>query len=514
MVAKKVSMRNIKEILRLKFEAKLSHRQIAQSLRVSVGTVSLYTNRATAAGLTWPLPDSMTEQALEALLFPNTHTPRPHYAEPDFIGMHQALKAKGVTKQLLWEEYKVEQGDNGLQYSQFCHRYHRWRDQQQRSMRQIHKAGEKCFIDYCGPTVPVIDDRTGEIRQAAIFVAVLGASNYTFAEATWSQKKVDWIESHVRMFTFFGGVPELLIPDNLKSAVTKADRNNPVINESYLHLASHYKTAILPARPYKPKDKAKAEVAVQIVERWILARLRHNTFFTLNEINNAIRGLLEDMNQRPFKKLPGTRKSQFEALDKPALKALPNTTYHYTEFKLVRVNIDYHIEFDKHYYSVPHHLVKLQLEAQASYEGIALFFKGEQVARHPRSARQGHHTTDANHMPQSHRKYHEWSPEQFLSWANEIGPDAQRLIQCALEEKLHPEQNYRRCFSVLNLAKQYDANRLNLACAKALDIGSPHLKSIKSILANHLEKVSVPDDQEASTQHDDHDNVRGSHYYF
>jgi transposase len=518
MVAERKSMRNIREVLRLKFESQLKHRQIARSLSMALGTISLYLNRAKEADLQWPLPNDMDDNALERALFPNLlPSTQPGYVQPDYAVMHHELKHKGVTKQLLWEEYKQIHGDNGLQYSQYCYRYQQWAQHLKRSMRQIHKAGEKCFIDYCGPTIPVINASTGEVTQTNIFVAVLGASSYTYAEATKTQTKADWIQSHVNMFNFFGGVTEMLVPDNLRSAVTKADRYEPEINISYQHMATHYKTVVIPARPYKPKDKSKVEVAVQVVERWIIARLRHQEFFSLCDLNKAIRFLLDDLNQRPFKKLPGCRKSQFEALDKPALRALPVTAYYYTEFKLVRVNIDYHIEFDKHYYSVPHHLVKHQVEAQATYDGIALFFKGKQIARHARSYQKSGYTTDPNHMPQAHRKHSEWSSERLLNWGGRIGPDVRHLIQCMFDRKRHPEQAYRGCLGILNLSEQYDAQRLNQACAKAVSIGSPTAKSVKSILSNNLEKMEVKKDnhslQENILLFDDHDNIRGPEYY-
>ena len=386
-------MRIIKEVLRLKFDLKLSLRHIALSLKIGLGTVKLHLDRASKAGISWPLPTDMDDQDLEAALFPKRGSQPRSRVEPDYALMHKELKRKGVTKQLLWEEYKQIHGDNGYQYSQYCQYYRAWVSTLKRSMRQVHKAGEKLFIDYCGPTIPIINPDTGECHQAQIFVMCWGASSYTYAEACWSQKKGDWIQAHVNAFEYFGGVSEILVPDNLKSATTKACRYEPVINTSYQHMASHYKTVIIPARPGKPKDKAKAENAVLVVERWIMARLRHLTFFTLASLNQEIRLLLEDLNQRPFKKLPGSRRSQFELLDKPVMRALPATRYEYIEFKLVRVNIDYHIEYDKHFYSVPHHLVKHQVEVQATRDGIAIFFKGKQVSRHARSCRQGAFST-------------------------------------------------------------------------------------------------------------------------
>jgi len=518
MSAQRTAMRTIKEVLRLKYEAKLSLRKIASSLKIGLGTVSLHLERAKKAGLSWPLPTDIDDQTLETMLFPNyTPSVRSGYVEPDYVTIHNELKQKGVTKQLLWEEYKQVNGEHSYQYSQYCQRYRDWVQTLKRSMRQVHKAGEKLFIDYCGPTLPIVNPETGEFRQAQIFVMVWGASTYTYAEATWSQKKGDWINSHVNAFHYFGGVSEILVSDNLKSAVTKACRYEPEINTSYQHMASHYKTAIIPARPYKPKDKAKAENAVLIVERWIMARLRHTTFFTLKELNIVIRILLDDLNQRPFKKLPGSRLSQFELLDKPAMQPLPATRYEYIEFKLARVNIDYHLEFDKHFYSVPHHLVKHQVEIQATQEGVAVFFKGKQIARHARSYRQGSFSTDSLHMPQAHRKHKEWTPERLLNWAKDIGPNVVAVTQQIIDRKKHPEQAYRSCLGLLNLSKQYDAKRMDRACQRAMTIGSVKVKSISSILKQGIDQLDLPLEETQKTKTEtslnDHDNVRGSEYY-
>lgn len=514
MSAKRTSMRTIKDILRLTYEAKLSQRQISRSLNIGLGTVSLHLKRAHVANLSWPIPEDMSDSALERLLFPDQLAPaRSNYVEPDYAAMHKELKKTGVTKQLLWEEYKQVHNENGYQYSQYCQRYRDWVLTLKRSMRQVHKAGEKLFIDYCGPTIPIVNPDTGEVYQAQIFVASWGASNYTYAEATRSQQKADWIQSHVNALEFFGGVPEVLVPDNLRSAVTKTCRYEPVINDSYQHLARHYKTTVIPARPYKPKDKAKAENAVLVVERWIMARLRHHTFFTLAELNHHIRFLLDDLNNRPFKKLPGTRRSQFEALDQPALRALPTQAYHYTEFKWARVNIDYHIEYDKHYYSVPHHLVKHQVEVQATRDVVRVFFKGKQGAVHPRSHRQGAHSTDAAHMPQSHRKQSEWSPERLLSWSQKVGPNVTRLVSIFLDKKRHPEQAYRACLGLLNLSRTYEATRVDCACARAISIGAITVKSVKSILEKGMDQlVETPANTREPTC-SAHDNVRGPSYY-
>jgi transposase len=510
-------MRKIKDILRLRHEAGLAYRGIANAMNIGYGTVVDYLNRAEQAGLAWPLPEDMLERDLGRLLFPTqVATGQRRFAEPDYPAVCQELKRKGVTKLLLWQEYRQRHPDDGYCYAQFCHRYRVWLGRQQRSMRQIHRAGEKLFVDYCGPTMTIVNPDTGEYREAQIFVAVLGASNYTFACASWSQQQADWLNAHVKAFEYFGGVPELVVPDNLKSAVRKTHRYEPDINPSYQQLAAHYQCVIVPARPYKPKDKAKAEVAVQIVERWIMARLRHQSFFTLASLNQAIRVLLDDLNQRPFKKLPGTRLSQFEQLDKPALRALPAQPYQYADIKQARVHIDYHIEYDKHYYSVPHHLVKQAVEVQATDSAVAIYHQGQRIASHPRSYRQGAHSTCQEHMPQAHQAMHGWSPERFLSWAGDIGTETREVVRCILQERRHIEQSYRRILGLLSNAKKYGRERLNKACGRALLIGSPTRSSVESILKQGLDKIAVETPHNAVQEElslDHHENVRGEDYY-
>lgn len=518
MPTEKLSMRKIKQILQLHHESGLSRRAISVAVGTRYGSVANYLNRAEKAGISWPLSEDMDERDLGRLLFPSQPPSSPRrFIEPDFPQIHQELKQKGVTKLLLWEEYRQTHPNNGYSYAQFCHRYKVWQSKQATSMRQTHKAGEKLFVDYCGPTIAIVNPDTGECVNAQIFVAVLGASNYTFACASKTQNQADWINAHVKAFEFFGGVPELVIPDNLKSAVIKTHRYEPQINPAYCQMANFYQTAIMPARPYKPKDKSKAEVGVQIVERWILARLRHQTFFTLAALNLAISELLIDLNNRDFKKLPGTRKSQFEILDQPALKALPKSAYRYVEIKSARVHIDYHIEYDKHYYSVPHHLVKEQVEVQASSTLISIYAYGHRVSSHPRSYMQGAHSTLTEHMPQSHRAMSEWSPERFLRWAEDIGESTKKVVISLLYKKRHPEQNYRSVLALLSLAKKYDRQRLEKACARAVDINSPTRTSVESILKNGLDKLNSADTNPSVKQTElplnDHENIRGDKYY-
>ncbi len=509
-----ISMRKFKDVLRLKFEAGLSQRQIASALNLSVGVVNKYLNAAQAAGITWPPPDDLSESQLRRKLSSSDgDSSEPVYAQPDFAAIHQELKRKGLTRLLLWEEYAAANPDNHYQYTQFCFHYQQWCGRLRLSMRQIHRAGEKMFVDYAGPTVPIINSTTGEFDEAQIFVAVLGASNYTFAEATYSQQLHDWIASHVRAFEFFRGVPKLVVPDNPKSGVTRADRYEPVLNRSYQEMLDHYSTAALPARPRKPKDKPKVEVAVQIVERWILARLRHQTFFSLAELNHAIRKLLDDLNLRPFKKLPGTRRSQYEALDLPALLPLPASAYEFAVWKQARVHLDYHIEVDGHYYSVPHSLVTRQLDVRLTGMTIECFHQNQRVASHARCYRHGH-TTIAEHMPSHHRAQSEWSPDRFLNWAIEIGPHTRDFVRQLLEARKHPEMAYRSCLGLLSLAKRYTPARLETACQHALALGALRQSSVRSILENGLDSQPLPEPEpEAAATLPVHENVRGAAYY-
>ena len=483
MPAKRLSMRKIKEILRLRYEAGLSNRQIARSGSVGRTTVAEYVSRAAAAGLSWPLPEGMDEARLERLLFPPPPVMIPReWAVPDWSEIHLELKRKGVTLALLWEEYKAQYPTSGYQYSRFCDLYRQWRGLLDLCMRQAHRAGEKMFIDYCGQTASVVNPRTGELREAEVFVAVLGASNYTYSEATWTQSLPDWIASHQRAFVYFGGVTELLIQDNLKSGVTKPCRYEPDINPTYQDMAAHYGTAVMPARVRKPRDKAKVEAGVQLVERWIIAALRKRTFFSLDELNEAIGELLERINNRPFRKLPGSRRSQFELLDKPALRPLPPVAYQYAEWKKAMVNIDYHIEVDRHYYSVPYQLVGKKLEVRITANVIEVFQKGGRVASHCRSYVRRAYTTLPEHMPRSHREYLKWTPERILNGATKTGPNTAQVAEAIMERKPHPQQGFRSILGILRLSKTYGNERVEAACARALRIDSISYKSIDSLL--------------------------------
>jgi len=512
MPAERLTMRKIREVFRLKFDCDISNRQIAKSCNIARSTVSEYLYRFQQAALSWPLPQDIDDNQLEQLLYPQLPTLPPHERPlPDWSYIHQQLRLKSVTLMLLWQEHK-ELYPNGHQYSQFCHLYRQWADKIDPVMRQEHRAGEKLFVDYAGQTVPVYDLHSNQMREAQIFVATLGASNYTYAEATWTQSLSDWIGSHGRAFAFFGGVPKVVVPDNLKSAVSKASSYDPDINPTYLDMANHYGTAVIPARVRKPKDKAKVEVAVQVVERWILAKLRNRQFFSLRQLNQAIAELLEDLNNKPFQKLPGSRKSAFESMDWPALNPLPSQAYQFAEWKKATVNLDYHIEVERHYYSVPHTLIKKKIDVRITNNIIECFFKSKRVASHIRSYHKGRHSTVKEHMPKSHQKWAQWTPDRFIRWAAKIGPHTQSLIENVLNRRAHPQQGFRTCLGILRLAKSYGNDRLEAACRRAVAIGGTSYRSVQSILKHNLDQKQLPE-QSSKNPPIEHINIRGAHYY-
>ncbi len=512
MPRERLSMRKIKEVLRLKWGNGLSDRQTAMSCCISRPTVAEYIRRAKQAGLKYPLNEEMGETELERLLFPLQPSicSQPGNV-PDWSYVYEELKNKDVTKTLLWQEYK-ENNPQGYQYSQFCELYREWTGKLNLVMRQDHKAGEKVFVDYCGTTVPVTDRYSGEIKQAQVFVAVLGASNYTYAEASWSQGLEDWIGAHVHAFEYFGGVPELIIPDNLRSGVSHASRYEPDINPTYQEFASYYHTTVIPARVRKPRDKAKVEAGVQVVQRWILARLRHETFFSLTELNTRIRELLIWLNNHLFKKLEGTRASLFEKIEKPALKPLPVKPYEYAEWKKARVNVDYHIEVDKHYYSVPYQLAHQELDVRITAETIECLYKNKRVASHKRSDEKGRHTTITEHMPHNHQGYLEWTPQRLVSWAAKSGEHVSALVEKVLSQRAHPEQGFRSVLGIMRLGKHYGEDRLEAACKRALEIGGCSYRSIESILKLGLDQKTLLK-QGNYFQPIAHTNIRGSEYY-
>jgi transposase len=514
MPAKRVPMRKIKELLRLKFNGGLSHRQIVAALGVSLGAVSKIVSRAESEGLTWSLIADLDESEIETRLFPKATLAKRPRAQPDGSLIHRELRRPGVTLQLLWEEYVEAHGaEASYRYTQFCQLYRDYAGQLKRSMRQEHRAGEKLFADYAGQTLPILDPAGGPASAAHIFVAVLGASNYTYACATAAESTAGWIGGLVGALTYFGGVTELIVPDNPKALIFDANRYEPRPNRTALDFAAHYDTVILPARPRKPQDKAKVEVGVQIVERWILARLRHRRFYSLHEVNVAVAELLEDLNRRPFKKLSGNRREWFERLDQPALKPLPVLRYQVAVFKRCRVNIDYHIDIDGHYYSVPHALARQEVEARLCCGTVEVLHHGKRVASHARSSQRGAHTTVAEHMPAAHRAHLEWTPGRFLNWGASIGVAVAQVVRHLLTHRPHPEMGYRACLGLLALAKQYGNERLEAACTRALAIGAPSRKSVASILKAGLDKHAAPDAKQLELNLPEHTNVRGPGYY-
>ena len=507
-------MRRIREILRLKHECGASDRAIGRSLGIARSTVALTLDRVAAAGLAWPLSATLSDRVLEALLYAGAGSRQGmrRKAEPDWTHVHRELRRPGVTLMLLWEEYRARE-PGGYGYSRWCDLYRSWEGRLSPTMRQAHPAGERLFVDYAGQTVEVVDGRTGEVRQAQVFVAAMGASSYTYAETTWTQTLPDWIGSHTRALAFFGGVPAQLVPDNPRVGVDRANWYEPGLNRTYLDLATHYGTAILPARVRRPRDKAKVEVAVLVVERWILARLRHRRFFSLAELNEAMALLVTDLNSRPMRRLGVSRRDLFLELDHPALKPLPTQAYEYAEWRLRRVSLDYHVDIDGHYYSVPYRLIRDQVEARLTTRTVEIFHKGERVAVHLRGTGRGRHTTVPDHMPSAHRRHAEWTIERIQRTAARIGPSTARLLSIILESRPHPEQGYRVCLGILRLARQYGEPRLEAACDRGLDIGASSYGSIQSILKNGLDRQPRPPSQQGELVLPDHPNIRGPRYY-
>lgn len=512
MSQERLSMRKIREVLRLHWECDLSNRSIGRSCSISHSTVSDYINRANLARLSWPLPEALDDDALFNTLFSaKASIPKTSSVLPDWTYIDAELKRKGVTRKLLWLEYR-QNNPEGYEYSQFCQLFKEWKSKLDPSMRLTHKSGEKCFWDYAGQTVDVVDTDTGEIREAQVFVAVLGASSYTYAEAQWSQDLPSWINAHVNAMNFFGGATEIWVPDNLKSGVTKPCRYEPDINPTYNDLAKHYDVAVVPSRVKKPKDKAKVEVGVQVVERWILARLRNQQFFNLNSLNKTILTLLDELNNRKMVHLGKSRKELFTSLDKPALRPLPKQTYEIAEFKKAKVSVDHHISFDGNFYSAPYRIISQEVFVRATKNAVEIYHKSKRVASHRRMpSKHGKYCTDEAHRPPAHKSYLAWTPERFLRWANNIGPATAEIIQIRLNSKKHPEQSYRSCFGILGLSKRYSSERLDAACRRALLCGISYYKGIKNILDSRFDQLQLDETPQQPTA--SHTNVRGKTYY-
>ncbi|TWA79427.1 transposase [Azospirillum brasilense] len=513
MPAQRVSMRKIREVLRLTFACGLSKRQVAPIAGVSASTVREYVTRAKQAGLGWPLPDEFGDEELERLLFPPVpDVPADQRPQPDWAALHRELRRPGVTLLLLWEEYRA-QHSNGFSYSWFCDCYRAWAGRVSPTLRQVHPAGERLFVDYAGHSIDLVDPRTGVVHAAQIFIAVLGASNYTFATATLSQGLPDWIAAHTAAFAFFGGVPRQVVCDNLKAGVTKPCRYEPTVNATYREMAGHYGVAVVPTRVRKPRDKAKVEVGVQVVERWVLARLRKQRFLSLAELNAAIAGLLDDLNSRVMRHLGASRRELFEQLDRPALGRLPAEPYEYAEWLQRRVGIDYHVEVERHFYSVPCRLLKEAVEVRLTAAAVEVFHKGKRVAVHARSSVAHRHTTQPDHMPSAHRRFQDWTHERVLNEAAAAGPHTAAMVEAILREREHPERGFRSCVGILRLAQHYGADRLEAACARGLAIGARSYSSLQSILKSGLDRRPATTEPAVEAPTLAHANIRGARYY-
>jgi transposase len=505
-------MRRLRDLLRLKYEAGLPHRAIARACAVGLGTVSSVLARATAAGLSWPLPDGLDDAALEARLFGRpADRARLDRAVPEWPQLHQELKRPGVTLQLLWTEYRAAH-PTGYAYSQFCERYRRWARVLKPSMRQVHRAGEKLFVDFSGKRPSLTDATTGELVPVELFVGVLGASGLIYAEATRSQELACWVDAHVHLVEYCGGSCAIWVPDNLKSGVTRANYYEPEINRTYAELARHYGAIVLPTRAAHPQDKPKAEVSVQIAQRWILAVLRHQTFFTLADLNVAIRTCLGPVNDRPMQILGVSRRVLFEQLDRPVLRPLPSQRYELATWKPCRVNIDYHVQVERNCYSVPYQLVHERVEARVTHTTVEVLLNGRRVASHARLTGRGRFATDPAHMPRAHRAHAEWTPSRLIGWAEQTGPATGRLVAGILERRPHPEQGYRACLGLMRLGRVHGMDRLDAACARAERLRSYRFRTVEHILKHQQDRLPL-DEPVPARPALTHENLRGALYY-
>lgn len=513
MARPRLAMRKVREILRLAVGQGLSRRQVALAVNVPFTTVADHLRRATEAGLGWPLPEGMSDAELEAQLFAPPPARDPARPLPDWVQVDTELRKKGVTRELLWHEYRAQHPETGYSYAQFTRHYRAWKGRVDLTMRQEHKAGERLFVDFPGDRLAIYDRRTGEVAfNAELFVGVMGASSYLYVEAVAGQDLASWVDAHCHAFEALGAVPDLVVCDNLAAGVTKADRYEPEINATYAEMAAHYGTAILPTRVRRPRDKAKVEAGVLLVERWILARLRNRRLYSLAEANAVIRELVVGVNDKPFKKLPGSRRSMFDELDRPAMRPLPATRFEFGAWKIgLKVNIDYHVDFDRHYYSVPYQLVGSRVDVRATATGIEVFHSAKRVASHLRSREIGRHTTDPAHMPAAHRRYAEWTPSRIVSWAAKTGPSVAALAEEIMATRAHPEHGYRACLGIIRLGDKYGTERLEAAAARALATRTLSYRSVASILANGLDSAPLPDASDRA--HPPHPNLRGPEYY-
>lgn len=506
-------MRHVREILRQKLELGHKHRQIAKALHISAGSVGETVSRANQLGLDWAAVGKLDDTELEARLYGAKGRNCAERPVADMAHLHAELHRPGVTLQLLHLEY-LEEHPDGYRYTTFCEQYREWCRRRAATMRQHHAAGDKMFVDYSGKKPHLIDRVTGEFIEVELYVAVLGASNYTYAEATMTQQIVDWTASNTRALEYFGGVPNAIVPDQLKSAVTTACRYEPGIQRTFDEYAEHYGTTIFPARPVKPRDKAKAEVAVQVIQRWILARLRNEVFYSLGDLNRRIRELLEDANGMKMQVYRCSRRELFERVERDVLRPLPEKPFEYADWKKVTLNVDYHASFEEHYYSAPYTLIGEELWLRATATTIEIFHARRRTAAHARSHEKHKHSTIGEHMPLAHRKHAEWTPGRILHWAQTVGPNTAQLAEAILKERRHPEQGYRSCLGIFRLSKKYGEERVEAACLRAFLAGARSYRHVESILRHGLDRAPALDTGERSQSVGiKHDNIRGRDYY-
>ena len=502
----RMSLRMIKDVIRLKWHGQLSHEQIATTLKVCKGVVAKYVSLASAAGLDWETVQDWSEKRLGSMLLPRSATAQP-FVEPDWARIHRELDRKGMTLMLLWQEYVAANPDGRTwRYTQFCEHYKAFANRLKRSMRQHRRAGEKLFVDFAGPTVALTDG-----SRAQIFVAAMAASSFVFACAVLAQRLEDWIACMVRALHFYGGVPQLIVPDNPRAVISSPDKYEPRANDTVQDFARYYGTSVLPARPRTPRDKASVESSVQVMTRWVLMRLRHHRFDIVAQVDAAIAELLPSVNERPFQKLPGSRASTFAEIDAPVLMPLPSQPYELARFKTVKVHIDYHVELHGHRYSVPHALVGQMLEARITGHGVELLLRGQRVAAHARNDRRGGFTTLDQHMPAAHRAHMQWTPQRLIDWGQRVGLACGELVKRLLQTYKHPEHGYRSCLGLLSLSRRYGNDRLEAACERALALGTFRYRHVRDLLANNRDLV--PPEASADWTSPAHANVRGPGYY-
>ena len=506
-------MLKVKEILRL-YNSKLSNRKIGRALNISHSVVNEYVRKFKISAITYERVLTLNDKEILAI-FEASNTKESKYPIPNWVNVHLELRKKIVTLALLHEEYLISCNDKGYGYTWFCNNYRAYAKKINPSMRLVHKAGEKIFIDFSGATVPIVNAKTGVIKEVQIFVAVLPASGYPFVTAIPSQKKSDFIEAHNEMFIHFGGVSELLVPDNLKSAVTRADKYDPDVNPDYAAMARHYGTAVMPTRGYKPQDKAKVEQSVKLVQRWILARLRHYTFYTITELNKEIKRLLPRYLDKQIKHLGKSRRELFETLDKPALLPL-QPRYEYREFKLLKVSKDYHIQLTHNFYSVPYQLIGEKVEVWFSAKTVIITHQGKEVAVHAKLLHKGEYSTQSIHMASSHKKYLEWSPGKIMNWGMNIGSETTKLFKNIMDSRPHPEMGFRTCLGIINLFKSYQEKgysevHLEMIATVAISHHYYRVNQIKTLIKSY--KPIENDETPVLAALSDHNNLRGAAYY-